>query len=109
MSATTPVLTRHTHEQARQAIATLVGWALAEDGLSIEKTFRFANFSEAFGFMTRVALAAEKADHHPEWSNIYGRVTVRLTTHDVQGLSERDFALAAKADALALRSGVLAK
>jgi 4a-hydroxytetrahydrobiopterin dehydratase len=75
-------------------------WALATDGLGIERTFRFADFVAAFGFMTRVAILAEKADHHPEWSNVYNRVTIRLTTHDAGGLSARDADLAAAIDGL---------
>ena len=77
-----------------QALATLPGWALAGDGLSISRTFVFKNFSEAFGFMTRAALAAEKLDHHPEWSNVYKTVEVKLNTHDAGGLTELDFELA---------------
>lgn len=71
------------------------GWKLAEDGRSISRSFQFADFSQAFGFMVRTALAAEKADHHPEWSNVYNRVEIRLTTHDAGGLTMRDFDLAA--------------
>ena len=74
-------------------------WARTADGLGIERTFRFADFVAAFGFMTRVALLAEKGDHHPEWSNIYNRVTIRLTTHDAGGLSVRDAAMAAAIEA----------
>ena len=74
-------------------------WTLAPDGLSISRRFAFADFNAAFGFMTRVALAAEKADHHPEWSNVWNRVEIRLTTHDAGGLTEKDFALAAFIDA----------
>lgn len=70
------------------------GWSLAGDGLSIGRTFKFADFNEAFGFMARVALAAEKADHHPEWVNVYNRVEIRLTTHDAGGLTAKDFDLA---------------
>jgi 4a-hydroxytetrahydrobiopterin dehydratase len=77
-----------------QALAALPGWALAGDGLSISRTFVFKNFSEAFGFMTRAALAAEKLDHHPEWSNVYKTVEVKLNTHDAGGLTELDFELA---------------
>ncbi len=76
------------------ALAALPGWALSADGLAIERDWRFRDFPEAFAFMTRVALLAEKADHHPEWSNVWNRVAIRLTTHDAGGLSERDFALA---------------
>lgn len=74
-------------------------WTLAPDGLAIARSVKFADFNAAFGFMTRVALAAEKADHHPEWSNVWNRVDIRLTTHDAGGLTEKDFALAAFIDA----------
>jgi 4a-hydroxytetrahydrobiopterin dehydratase len=76
-------------------------WSLARDGAAIERTFKFADFNEAFGFMTRVALLADKADHHPEWSNVYNRVTIALTTHDAGGLSQRDVDMADAIDALA--------
>jgi 4a-hydroxytetrahydrobiopterin dehydratase len=74
------------------------GWAEKDGG--IERDYRFGDFSEAWGFMTRVAILAEKADHHPEWSNVYNRVKIRLTTHDAGGLTEKDTALAAAIDAL---------
>ncbi len=74
------------------------GWSLARDGAAITKKFEFADFNEAFGFMTRVALAADKADHHPEWSNVYNRVEILLTTHDAGGLTARDLDLAAFID-----------
>ena len=77
------------------ALAGLPGWNLREDGLALLKTFRFADFSAAFAFMTRVALEAEKTDHHPEWFNVYNRVDVTLTTHDANGVSPRDVAMAA--------------
>jgi 4a-hydroxytetrahydrobiopterin dehydratase len=67
---------------------------------AIHRGFRFGDFGEAFGFMARVALLAEKQDHHPEWSNVWNRVEITLTTHDAKGLSERDLALAAAIDAL---------
>lgn len=73
-------------------------WAL-RDG-KLHRECRFADFVEAFGFMSRVALLAERMDHHPEWSNVYNRVVIDLTTHDAGGISERDFALAADIDAL---------
>jgi len=76
------------------ALADLPEWTLADDGLSIERKIKFADFAQAFGFMTRVAIMAEKADHHPEWFNVYNRVEIRLTTHDAGGLSKRDVALA---------------
>ncbi|MDK4705842.1 4a-hydroxytetrahydrobiopterin dehydratase [Rhizobium sp. CNPSo 4062] len=75
-------------------LAELSGWALAADGLSISKTFKFRNFVEAFGFMTEAALAAEKFNHHPEWFNVYSRVEVKLTTHDAGGLTDHDVKLA---------------
>jgi 4a-hydroxytetrahydrobiopterin dehydratase len=88
-------------DEIRKRLAAAPLWALSADALSIRRTLRFADFNEAFGFMTRVALAAEKADHHPEWSNVYNRVEIVLTTHDAGGLTSRDFALAAAIDAAA--------
>jgi 4a-hydroxytetrahydrobiopterin dehydratase len=76
------------------------GWTLAEDRDAISKTYTFADFTEAFSWMTRVALIAEKMDHHPEWSNVYKTVTVTLTTHDAGGLSPLDVRLADRMDAL---------
>ena len=78
------------------AMAGLDGWTLAEDAGSISRTFTFRNFSEAFAFMTHSALAAEKLDHHPDWSNVYKTVEVRLNTHDAGGLTALDFDLARK-------------
>ncbi|KXG85581.1 4a-hydroxytetrahydrobiopterin dehydratase [Agrobacterium bohemicum] len=75
-------------------LAELQGWTLREDGLAIVRAYKFSNFAEAFGFMAQCALAAEKLNHHPEWSNVYSRVKVCLTTHDSQGITERDFLLA---------------
>lgn len=92
---------RLTDAERDTAMARLSEWSLRGDGLAIERTFRFADFSEAFAFMTRVALAAEKADHHPEWSNVWNRVEITLTTHDAGGLSARDVALAEAIDAMA--------
>jgi len=80
-------------------LTELPSWRV-EDG-KLRREFVFGNFVEAFGFMTRVALLAERADHHPEWSNVYKRVTIMLSTHEVGGLSERDFELAAAINALA--------
>jgi 4a-hydroxytetrahydrobiopterin dehydratase len=74
----------------------LDGWILSDDALSINKTFKFGNFVEAFGFMTECAIQAEKLDHHPEWSNVYKTVEVKLTTHSAKGLTELDFNLAKK-------------
>jgi 4a-hydroxytetrahydrobiopterin dehydratase len=90
-----------TPDRIREHLAKRPQWRLSADGKTIEREFRFADFRAAFAFMTRVALAAERADHHPEWSNVYNRVTVRLTTHDAGGLTDNDFALAAEADAAA--------
>ena len=88
-------------EARAAALKSLAGWSEAEGRDAIRKEFRFKNFSEAFGFMTRVALAAEKMDHHPDWSNVYDRVDIELSSHDIGGVSERDIALAAKIDAIA--------
>ncbi|OIQ29208.1 MAG: 4a-hydroxytetrahydrobiopterin dehydratase [Alphaproteobacteria bacterium MedPE-SWcel] len=77
------------------------GWEMDAERDAIRKTFKFADFVEAMGFMTRAAIWAEKWNHHPEWSNIYSRVTVVLTTHDVDGLSALDAKLARKMDSLA--------
>lgn len=77
------------------------GWEPTEGRDAIKKTFRFADFNEAWGFMSRVAIEAEKSDHHPEWFNVYNRVEITLTTHDADGLSERDVALAAFIDKIA--------
>ena len=74
------------------ALTGLPGWSLEKDALA--RTFVFSDFREAFAFMTRVALAAEKADHHPEWVNVYNRVEVTLTTHDAGGVTEKDIRLA---------------
>lgn len=88
-------------DEIRSRVAKAEGWTLGAGGTQISKAFVFADFSEAFGFMTRVALAAEKADHHPEWANVYNRVDIVLTTHDAKGLTIRDFALAAAIEAAA--------
>ncbi len=79
-------------------LCELDNWQLVDDKLY--RCFSFADFTQAFGFMSSVALLAEKMDHHPEWSNVYNRVDIYLTTHDAGGISERDFTLAAKIDAL---------
>ncbi len=76
------------------------GWSLVDGRDAITKTFTFANFVDAFGFMTRAAIWAEKWNHHPEWSNVYKTVEVTLTTHDVNGLSALDLKLAKKLDVL---------
>ncbi len=76
-------------------------WSYDSDAKGIRRALRFADFAEAFGFMARVAILAEKADHHPEWFNVYNRVEILLTTHDAGGLSRRDVELAAAIDAIA--------
>ncbi len=89
------------HERVR-AIAGLKGWQEAASGRdAIHKAFEFVDFNAAFGFMSRVALMAEKIDHHPEWFNVYNRVDVTLATHDCGGLSERDVKMARFMDAAA--------
>ena len=83
-----------------EALDGLDEWDYDDARDAITRTLTFADFSEAFGFMTRVALLAEKADHHPEWSNVWNRVDILLTTHDAGGLSHRDTEMAAAIDAL---------
>ena len=86
---------------AAAALERLPGWQAVEGRDAIARGYRFADFNAAFGFMTRVALAAEKLDHHPEWSNVYNRVDVVLTTHDVGGVTALDVTLARLMDAAA--------
>ena len=83
------------------ALRELHGWVEVEDRDAIRKSYHFGNFSEAWGFLSRIALAAEKMDHHPEIFNVYNRVEIILSTHDVEGLSERDVRLAQAIDELA--------
>lgn len=87
----------------QQAVADLPLWQLDATRGALTRQFRFASFAEAFGFMAEIALHAERHDHHPEWSNVYNRVTVTWTSHDVQGVSARDVALARLCDAAAAR------
>lgn len=86
-------------EEFTRQLGALPGWTLA--GGKLHREFKFADFVAAFGFMARAALVAEKMNHHPEWSNVYNRVVVDLTTHDAGGVSERDFKLASAMNALA--------
>lgn len=86
--------------QRDEALAALPAWSLREDGLAITRELRFGDFNEAFGFMTRVALHAERVDHHPEWFNVYNKVAIMLTTHDAGGVSERDIEMARFIDRL---------
>lgn len=79
-------------------LQAIEGWSLVDDGAAIRKTFRFSGFAQAFGFMAECALHAEKIDHHPEWSNVYRTVEVKLSTHSAKGLTPLDFDLAAFMD-----------
>ena len=89
--------------ERKAALAKLKGWKKVTGRDAIHKAYRFTDFNEAFGFMSRVALMAEKMDHHPEWFNVYNRVEVTLSTHDAGGLSERDVRLARFIDSIAGR------
>ena len=88
-------------EAREEALASIPDWTLDEARDGIARSFRFRDFSEAFAFMTRVALAAEQADHHPEWSNVWNRVDIFLTTHSAGGLTALDVALARRIDGFA--------
>jgi 4a-hydroxytetrahydrobiopterin dehydratase len=83
------------------ALAKLPAWSAVEDRDAITRTFDFADFNQAFGFMARAALVAEKMDHHPEWTNVYKTVTVVLTSHDAGGVTRRDIELAEAMDRIA--------
>lgn len=87
-------MTRPSRITVAEALAQLPGWAAADGREAIVRTFRFADFNQAFGFMARVALKAETLDHHPEWFNVYNRVEVLLATHDADGVTALDVALA---------------
>ena len=90
---------------AADALGKLTGWKAVDGRDAIAKQFRFEDFNAAFGFMTRVALMADKMDHHPEWSNVYDRVEVLLTTHDADGVTDKDVALARFIDRAAAETG----
>lgn len=94
------MVTKLSDAERAERLADLPAWTLdaARDGIT--RSFRFKDFSQAFGFMSRVALLAEKADHHPEWSNVWNRVDILLTTHDAGGLSMRDIKMAKAIDGL---------
>ncbi len=88
-------------EAARESeLSKLPEWSFDEAAGGIRREFTFGDFAAAFAFMSHVAILAEKADHHPEWSNVYNRVNILLTTHDADGLSQRDIDLAAQIDAI---------
>lgn len=93
-------IARLTDEERARALDGLPEWSAVQDPDGIRRLFIFKDFVGAFGFMAKVALLAEKADHHPEWSNVYNRVDMTLTTHDAGGLSQRDIDLATAIDAL---------
>jgi 4a-hydroxytetrahydrobiopterin dehydratase len=93
-----------TASEREAALAGLPGWTFDAARNGIAKSFKFADFGEAFAFMTRVALEAEKADHHPEWSNVWNRVDILLSTHSDGGVTAKDMKLAAKVEAIASRS-----
>lgn len=90
-----------TETERREALDILTTWTQVDGRDAIEKTFVFSDFNEAFGWMTRVAMFAEKMDHHPEWFNVYKKVSVTLSTHDAGGLTQLDIKLATRMDDLA--------
>jgi 4a-hydroxytetrahydrobiopterin dehydratase len=95
------MITKLNEAERAELLLTLGEWTHEPTRDAIVRSFVFADFIAAFGFMSRVALLAEKADHHPEWSNVYNRVDILLTTHDADGLSQRDIALAHAIEAMA--------
>ena len=100
-------MTRPQKIGAAEALKRLPRWRAAEGGRdAIQRTYRFSDFTAAFGFMTRTALMAEKLDHHPEWFNVYNRVDVTLTTHDANGVTELDVTLAKLMDTAAKSAGM---
>jgi len=92
-------------DERDEALAGLSGWRFDQGRGGIAKSFTFADFSEAFAFMTRVALEADKADHHPDWSNVWNKVDILLSTHSAGGVTAKDVKLAAKIEAIAGASG----
>jgi len=94
------MIARLNEDERAKALSHLSNWTAITDPDGLSRRFTFADFNAAFGFLTRVAILAEKADHHPEWSNVYNRVDIVLTTHDAGGLSQRDVDLARAIDAL---------
>lgn len=98
------MIAKLTAQERAELLPGLAGWALAAGRDALVKEFRYADFSAAFAFMTRVAMLAEQADHHPEWFNVYNRVEVTLTTHDADGLSMRDVTMARAMNGLAAKT-----
>lgn len=94
------MVARLTDGLREESLAALPGWSWEPERDAITRRFEFKDFNQAFGFMTRVALLADKADHHPEWSNVWNKVDILLTTHDAGGLSTRDILMAQAIDAL---------
>ncbi|MEO0591828.1 MAG: 4a-hydroxytetrahydrobiopterin dehydratase [Pseudomonadota bacterium] len=95
-----PTVPELSEEDRNRLLADHPEWTLTREGKAIERTFQFGDFSEAWGFMSRVALIAESHDHHPEWFNVYAKVEITLTTHDAGGLSMRDANMARAIDKL---------
>jgi 4a-hydroxytetrahydrobiopterin dehydratase len=87
-------------EERTKQVATLNGWQALADRDAIQRAFKFADFNEAFGFMTRVAIKAQEMDHHPEWFNVYNKVDITLSTHEANGVTERDIKLASFIDSI---------
>jgi 4a-hydroxytetrahydrobiopterin dehydratase len=87
-------------DERLELLAELEQWQLSADSSAIHRSFKFADFNEAFGFMTRVAIKAQEMDHHPEWSNVYDKVEITLSTHTAKGLTERDITLARFIDSI---------
>ena len=94
------MIAKMTGDERGALLPTLTGWAVVDGRDAIAKSFKFGDFIQAWSFMSRVAMLAEKADHHPEWSNVYNRVDIVLTTHDAGGLSMRDVELARAIEAI---------
>ena len=94
--------TRLTDEEREAALAPLTDWQIVEDREAITRSYKFKDFNEAFGWMTRVAMVAEKMDHHPEWANVYNSVKVTLSTHDAGGITQLDVNLAIIMDMIAV-------
>lgn len=89
-----------TTEERATRLAQLNGWQIAKDRDAIQRSLKFADFNEAFGFMTRVAIKAQEMDHHPEWFNVYNKVDITLSTHEANGLTELDIKLASFIDSI---------
>jgi len=94
-----------TSDELKALLAELPGWKTDASATSIHRSFEFADFNEAFGFMTRIAIKAQEMDHHPEWSNVYNKVEIMLSTHEAKGLTSRDATLARFIGSIAGKSG----